>query len=47
MKNKNIFIRSAEVMQQGIRHVNGILTNTGQLLGYNECKETYSIAKKM
>ena len=47
MKNQNIFIRSAEVMQQGITHVNDILTNTGQLLGYNEFKETYSIAKKI
>ena len=44
MKNKNLIIRSAEMMQKGGRYVNDILTNTGQLLGYNEFKETYPIA---
>ena len=44
MKNKNLLIRSAEVMQKGVRYVNDILTNTGQLLGFNEFKETYPIA---
>ena len=41
---KNLIIRSAEMIEKGVRYVNDILTNTGQLLGYNEFKERYPIA---
>ena len=44
MKNKNLIIRSAEMMQKGVRYVKDIFTNTGLLLGYNDFKETCPIA---
>ena len=44
MKKNNLIIRSSEMVQKGVSYVYAILTNTGQLLGYNEFKETYQIA---
>ena len=32
------------MMQKGVGYLNDFLTNTGQLLGHNQFKETYSIA---
>ena len=44
MKNNNLIVRSAGMMQKRVRYVNDILTNTGQILGYNEFDEEYPLA---
>ena len=43
MKNNNLDRRKKEMINKGIIHVNDLLTEIGQLFGYNEFMEKYNI----
>ena len=43
IKNKNLVKRSTEMIRKGVKYVNDLLVDMGQLYGYSDFKQKYDI----
>ena len=43
LKNNNIFMKKTELEKKGLVYINDLLTDMGELMGYNNFQEIYNL----